>query len=164
MDLRFAVFDLIARDTGLRALLVNYADRVEGGRSQDGTAADACFLVLEWTDNGAADAPAGSQLLTARAHLPRHRAGERLFLDFVLERLRAALAVGAANGPLEIRFLGASRESLDEDADTITKAGTFEVAPAPRQSPGEALLELAPWPADGPRDPQARRGATSGMN
>jgi hypothetical protein len=36
MDLRFVAFDLIARDSGLRALLVNNADRVEHGHPPDG--------------------------------------------------------------------------------------------------------------------------------
>jgi hypothetical protein len=145
MDLRFAAFELITRDAELRALLVNYADRVEHGRAPDGTAPETCFLALKWSDNDRPDAPAGSQLLTARAHMPRHRPNERLFLDLVLGRLRAILAVDTAKRLITARCLGTSREIMDDAGDTIFKTSTFEVAPARPQRTGEALLELAPW-------------------
>jgi hypothetical protein len=145
MDLRFVAFDLIGRDAGLRTLLVNYADRVEHGHPPNGTATDCCFLALKWTGNDPRCAPAEPQLLTARVHMPCHRSSERLFLDFVLERVRAALAVGEANGLITLRCVETSREATVSDVDTIYKTSTFEISPATRQRSGAALLELAPW-------------------
>jgi hypothetical protein len=145
MDLRFAAFDLITRDVSLRTLLVNYADHVEHGHAPGGPAPATCFLALKWTDNDRPGAPAGSQVLTARAHMPRHRPNEHLFLDLVLERLRAALTVAAARRLISTRCLGVSREVMEDGVDTIFKIGTFEIAPAPPQRTGEALLELPPW-------------------
>jgi hypothetical protein len=77
--------------------------------------------------------------------MPCHRSSERLFLDFVLERVRAALAVGEANGLITLRCVETSREVTVSDVDTIYKTSTFEISPATRQRSGAALLELAPW-------------------
>jgi hypothetical protein len=145
MDLRFAAFELITRDAELRTLLVNYADRVEHGPAQDGTAPGTCFLALKWSDNDRPGAPGGSQVLTARAHMPRHRTNEHLFLDLVLGRLRAALAVDTAKRLITTRCLGVAREIMEDGVDTIFKTSTFEIAPAPPRRTGEALLALAPW-------------------
>jgi hypothetical protein len=146
MDLRLVAFDLIARDIGLRALLVNYADRLEDDCG-DCSATAACFLALQWSVDESRPAAAGSQLLTARAHLPRQRAGERLFLDFVLDRVRAALARTARNGSVAARYLGTSREFLDSELDTISKTSLFQIAPAPPPPHDAAtLLTMAPWP------------------
>ena len=145
MDLRFAAFALITRDAQLRALLVNYADRLEHGPAEDGTAPGACFLALRWSEDDRPGAPDGSQLLTARAHMPRHRTDEHLILDLVLRRLRAALAVDAAQQVLTARCLGMSREIKEDGVDTIFKTCTFEIAPAPPQRSGPTLLELVPW-------------------
>jgi hypothetical protein len=145
MDLRFAAFELITRDAGLRALLVNYADRVEQGHAQDATAPETCYLALRWSDNDRPDAPAGSQLLTARAHMPRHRPNEHLFLDLVLGRLQASLAVDTARRPITARCLGISHGIMDDGVETIFKTSTFEVVPARPQRTGAALLDLAPW-------------------
>src|SRR4051812_35274570 len=103
MDLRFAVFNLIFRDAVLRSLLVNYADRVESGCLPERTWTGACYVELKWADNDSASAPAGSQLLTAQVHMPRHRSAEQVCLDAVLQRLRAALPVKAANGSFTVR-------------------------------------------------------------
>jgi hypothetical protein len=145
MDLRFAAFELITRDAELRTLLVNYAYRVEHGHAPDGTAPARCFLALKWTDNDRPGAPAGSQLLTARVHMPRHRASEPPFLDLVLARLRAALTVSAATALITTRWLGTSTMAMEYGADTIFKTSTFEIAPVPPQRTGAALLGLAPW-------------------
>jgi hypothetical protein len=167
MDLRFVAFDLIARDSGLRALLVNYADRVEYGHPPDGTATDSCFLALKWTGNDPRCAPAEPQLLTARVHMPCHRSSERLFLDFVLERVRAALAVGAAHGLIMLQCVETSREVTVSEVDTIYKTSTFEISPATRQRSRAALLELAPWTAGvdpGGAGVIAPSGAPASMN
>jgi hypothetical protein len=145
MDLRFVAFDLIARDAGLRALLVNYADRIEHGHAPDGAAADTCFLALQWTGNDPRCAPAEPQLLTAQAHIPRHLSREHLFIDFVLQRLRAALTAGAARKLITIRCLATSRDFAESDVGTIYKTSAFEIAPATRQRTGEAVLDLEPW-------------------
>jgi hypothetical protein len=144
MDLRFAAFVLITRDATLRTLLVNYADRVECGQTPE-SAAPTCFLALKWTDNDRPGAPAGSQLLTARVHMPRDRKGEPRFLDHVLTRLRAALARPVRNPVITIRCLDTSPGVTDDGVDTIFKSSTFEVAPAPQHSTGAALIELTPW-------------------
>jgi hypothetical protein len=145
MDLRFAAFELITRDATLRTLLVNYADRVEHGHAPNGTAPTPCFLALKWTDNDRPEAPPGSQLLTARVHMPRHCTSEPPFLDLVLVRLRAALKVNPANTLITTRCLGTSPVAMEDGTDTIFKTSTFEIAPAPRQRTGAALLELASW-------------------
>jgi hypothetical protein len=144
MDLRFAAFVLITRDATLRTLLVNYADRVECGHAPE-TAAPSCFLALKWSDNDRPGAPAGSQLLTARVHMPRDPKGEPRFLDHVLTRLRAALARPVRNAVIMTRCLDPSSEVMEDGVDTIFKSSTFEVAPAQQQSTGAALLELSPW-------------------
>jgi hypothetical protein len=148
MDLRFVAFDLIARHAGLRALLVNYADRIEHGHAPDGPATGTCFLALQWIGNDPICAPAEPQLLTAQAHMPRHRSREHLFLDFVHERLRAALTVSAARKLIAIRCLATSRDFAESDVGTIYKTSAFEIAPATRQRTREAVLELErlePW-------------------
>lgn len=148
MDLRFVAFDLIARHAGLRALLVNYADRIEHGHAPDGPATGGCFLALQWIGDDPTCAPAEPQLLTAQAHMPRHCSTDPLFLDFVLERLTAALTVGAARELIAIRRLATSRGFAESDVGTIYKASAFEIAPAPRQRTREAVLDLErlePW-------------------
>jgi hypothetical protein len=152
MDLRFVAFDLIARHAGLRALLVNYADRVEHGHAPDGPATGTCFLALQWIGNDPRSDPAEPQLLTAQAHMPRHRSREHLFVDVVLERLRAALTVGAARKQIAIRCLATSREFAESDVGTIYKTSAFEIAPATRQRTREAVLKLErlePWAEGG---------------
>jgi hypothetical protein len=148
MDLRFVAFDLIARHPDLRALLVNHADRIEHGHAPDGPSTGTCFLALQWIGSDPSCAPAAPQLLTAQAHIPRHRSSEDLFLDFVLERLRAALTVGAARELIAIRCLATSRDFAESDVGTIYKTSAFEIAPATRQRTREAVLELErlePW-------------------
>jgi hypothetical protein len=145
MDLRFAVFNLIFRDAVLRTLLVNYADRVESRCLPERTWTGACYVELTWTDNDAASAPAGSQLLTAQVHVSRHRSAEQVFLDAVLQRLREALPVNAANGLFTVRCRETTREVVDSGVDTVFKATTFEVAPHTPRHPDTELLDLPPW-------------------
>ena len=49
MDLRFALFERIARDSVLRRLLVNYADRLDDRGVLPGPAGDTCYLTMQWT-------------------------------------------------------------------------------------------------------------------
>ena len=123
MDLRFEVFELIARDEVLRRLLVNYADRLDG-RPCDGT----CYLALQWTDSASPDAPVGAQALTARVHLPRERAGEQAYLDVVLRRLDAALARATRSGSVVVRRTEPGEAVVEHGADTVYKTRVFEFA------------------------------------
>jgi hypothetical protein len=145
MDLRFAAFELIARDPGLRALLVSYADRVEHDPDRDGPAPDACFVALQWTGDERACAAAGPQLLTARVHMPARRCREHLFLGLVVQRLRSALTVDRADRPIAARCLGTSGEFVDSAAETVFKTCTFEITPAAPRRTGAALRRLVPW-------------------
>ena len=77
--------------------------------------------------------------------MPCHRPNEHLFLDLILGRLRAALTVNAAKGLITSRCLAMPREIMEDGLDTIFKTSTFEIAPAPPQRSGAALLELEPW-------------------
>jgi hypothetical protein len=147
MDVRFAAFVRITRDSGLRSMLVSYADRLDHERTGTGTTPESCFVVLRWAPACRDRSPTGSQLLTARVHLPRCRAAEHLLLDTVLQRLRAALATNTAE-PITSRWLGTSCTIVDCGADTISKASTFEIAPATPRCARPALLRLRPW-ADG---------------
>jgi hypothetical protein len=146
MDIRFDVFNLIFRDAVLRALLVNHANRIDGGRTPEWADAGMCYVALRWADNDGARAAAGSQLLTAQAHMPRHRSDDHVYLDVVLQRLRAALPVDAASDAFTIRCRESSPEVMDSGAGTIFKTTTFEIAPAPPERMGRILLDLPPWP------------------
>jgi hypothetical protein len=146
MDLRFAAFVRISRDARLRSLLVNYADRLDHDRTGIGEASETCFVALRWAPARRECAPTGSQLLTARVHMPRHRAAEHLYLDSVLQRVRAALSTDSAEEPITARWLGTSCTVLDCGADTISKASTFEIAPATRRrTRPTAIRRLQPW-------------------
>jgi hypothetical protein len=163
MDLRFAAFELITRDAALRALLVNYADRIDHARVPDPPPPASCFLALAWSDS---DRP-GSQLLTARAHAPRQLPGGRPFLDATLARLRAALTAPAARGVISARCLPPARAGVEDGADTIFTTGLFGISPAAARGSGAALLELASWPGHTPvgaTPSLAPRGAVPSMN
>jgi hypothetical protein len=128
MDLRFAVFERIARDDMLRRLLVNYADRLDAcaaGGPADGT----CYITLQWADNDQSGMLTGRLLLTARAHMPRCRSWEHEYLDLVLDRLEAALAADEAEGAITVRRTCATPGVL-ENADAIFKTRRFDVASA----------------------------------
>src|SRR5688572_30052072 len=102
MDLRFAIFERIARDDTLRRLLVNYADRLDACAA-GGPADDTCYLTLEWADADRPGMLSGCLLLTARAHLPRCRSCEYSYLDVVLDRLESVLAADEADGVVTVR-------------------------------------------------------------
>jgi hypothetical protein len=149
MDIRFDVFNLIFRDALLRALLVNHANRIDSGHAPERADAEPCFVALSWADNEGARATAGSQLLTAQAHMPRHRLDDHVYLDVVLQRLRAALPAGAASDAYTIRCRESSPEAMDSGAGTIFKTTTFEIAPASPEHAGRTLLDLPPWSGRG---------------
>lgn len=145
MDIRFDVFNLIFRDALLRALLVNHANRIDSGHAPESAGAGTCFVALRWADIDCARAVAGSQLLTAQAHMPCHRPDDHVYLDVVLQRLRAALPVGAAGDSFTVRCRESSPEVMDSGAGTIFKTSMFEIAPASPERVGRILLDLPPW-------------------
>jgi hypothetical protein len=147
MDLRFEAFNLIDRDPVLRALLLNYANRLQYAGPSNATANDDCFLVLTWTGGEQVDAPTGTQVLTAEAHLPRSGWSECRYLDFVLQRLAAALAHNAAKRVVTARCVATSRQVREGDDDTIFKSSTFEIAPTRSRIRASGLPHLAPWRA-----------------
>jgi hypothetical protein len=128
MDLRFAIFKRIARDDMLRRLLVSYADRLDACAA-GGPADDTCYLTLEWADNDQSGMLSGCLLLTARAHMPRCGSCEHEYLDFVLDRLEAALA-DEAEGHITVRRRYATSDVLENGADAIFKTRRFDVASA----------------------------------
>ncbi len=89
MDLRFALFERIARDSVLSRLLVNYADRLDDPAFPLGPTDDTCYLTMEWTTGDRTNTSSEGESLTVRAHIPRHRSEERSYLDVVLQRLDA---------------------------------------------------------------------------
>jgi hypothetical protein len=145
MDVRFAVFNLVARDVLLRTLLVNYADRLDSGA--DAAASESCFLVMRWAEPESASASTGPHVVTLRAHVPRHRPNEHEHLDHILDRVRWALSVGARNGPLSIQCREASGEVVDIPSNTISRSVTFEVVEKLAHEPS-ALLDLPNWRGD----------------
>jgi hypothetical protein len=146
MDLRFATFDLIFRSVVLRPLLVNYADRLEHGHAPEGVPASSCFVRLRWSVDGSTPTPSGTQLLAAEAHMPRYGEADHEYLDFVLQRVRAALTGEAAAPLITARWLQTSREVLESDVGTIVKVSTFEItAASATQHHGAALVTWAPW-------------------
>jgi hypothetical protein len=131
MDLRFALFERIARDSMLRRLLVNYADRLDDRAFLPGPAGDTCYLTMQWTtDDRTSGCPAGESLII-RVHVPRHRSGERSYLDVVLRRLDAALAVDDADGSITVRRRSTSPDVVQTGADTIFKTRIYDVVAVP---------------------------------
>jgi hypothetical protein len=145
MDVRFAVFNLVARDVLLRTLLVNYADRLDSGA--EAAPSESCFLVMRWAEPETASASAGPLVVTLRAHVPRYRTNEHERLDHILDRVRWALSVGARHGPLSIQCREASGEVVDLPSNTISRSVTFEVVEKLAREPS-ALLDLPSWHGD----------------
>jgi hypothetical protein len=141
MDLRFALFERIARDSVLRRLLVNYADRLDGRAAPLGPAAATCYLTMQWATDDHMSTPPEGESLTVRAHIPRHCCGERAYLDVVLGRVDAALAADDADGSITIRRRVTSPDVMRTGADTIFKSRTYDVAVAPARRP-------LPFPVD----------------
>ena len=131
MDLRFALFERIARDSLLSRLLVNYADRLDDSAFPLGPTADTCYLTMEWTTGDRTNTSSEGESLTVRAHMPRHRSEERSYLDVVLQRLDAAVAVDDADGSITVRRRLTSPDVGQTGADTIFRTRIYDVAAVP---------------------------------
>ena len=145
MNIRSKVHDLIARDAVLSAVHVTHTERGRCGRAPARTGVATCSLVFEWVANDEATAPVDSQLLTVWAHLPRQRAREHLFLEFLLQRVRAVLLTGTADGSITGEYRGMSGDVMASKFGTVCKNNRFRVtARQPRQEE-ITLLGLVPW-------------------
>ena len=131
MDLRFALFERIARDSVLSRLLVNYADRLDDSAFPLGPTADTCYLTMEWTTGDRTNTSSEGESLTVRAHIPRRRSEERPYLDVVLQRLDAAVAVDDADGSITVRRRVTSPDVVQTGADTIFRTRIYDVAAVP---------------------------------
>ncbi len=131
MDLRFALFERIARDSVLSRLLVNYADRLDDSAFPLGPTAVTCYLTMEWTTGGRTNTSSEGESLTVRAHIPRRRSEERSCLDVVLQRLDAAVAVDDADGSITVRRRVTSPDVVQNGADTIFRTRIYDVAAVP---------------------------------
>jgi hypothetical protein len=131
MDLRFALFERIARDSVLSRLLVNYADRLDDRGVLPGPARDTCYLTMEWTTGDRTSTCSEGESLIVRAHVPRHRSEERSYLDVVLQRLDAAVAVDDADGSITVRRRVTSPDVVQTGADTIFRTRIYDVAAVP---------------------------------
>ncbi len=131
MDLRFALFERIARDSVLSRLLVNYANRLDDSALTLGPTDDTCYLTMEWTTGDRTNTTSEGESLTVRAHLPRHRSEEPSCLDVVLQRLDAAVAVDDADGSITVRRRVTSPDVVQTGADTIFRTRIYDVAAVP---------------------------------
>jgi hypothetical protein len=131
MDLRFALFERIARDSVLSRLLVNYADRLDDSAFPLGPTDDTCYLTMEWTTGDRTNTSSEGESLTVRAHIPRHRSEERPYLDVVLQRLDAAVAVDDADESITVRRRVTSPDVVQTGADTIFRTRIYDVAAVP---------------------------------
>jgi hypothetical protein len=131
MDLRFALFERIARDSLLSRLLVNYADRLDDSAILLGPTDDTCYLTMEWTTGDRTNMSSEGESLTVRAHIPRHRCEERSYLDVVLQRLDAAVAVDDADGSITARRRVTSPDVVQTGADTIFRTRIYDTAAVP---------------------------------
>jgi hypothetical protein len=147
MDLRRVVGGLLTRDAVLSALLLNYADRLEGGRS---VVADPRFIVPSWADR-APDGPHETRVLTVTAHTCRDDPRPHDHLDAVLALLHGVLTGEEARRSITARSAGAPAD-LQVGVDTVAKLGSWEITLAPSQAPAPPQ----PWP-HATTDPHAGR-------
>jgi hypothetical protein len=160
MDVRSAVIDLLAGDVVLRAVSLTHLDCEQSGHAAPRSSFATCSLVLEWGLNDQAGA-SGSHLLTVWAHLPRQHSKEHLFLDFLLQRVRAVLLTGTADGSITTEYRGMSRHVVvNSSVDTISVSNRFRVNARRPRHKGMSLRGLVPW-AGADRD-AAWFGALSG--
>jgi hypothetical protein len=145
MNLHLVVNGLIARDSLLRRLLLNYADRFPRGIFGGPTTAPG-FIVPTWTANPRPSAPPGSELLVVEAHVFRGDPCCYLNLEATLQLLHAVLVDADASRPITIRCLGTSADVMESGLDTLFKVATWEIAPPPAQYPTVAQPRLLPWP------------------
>jgi hypothetical protein len=146
MDVRSGVFDLIARDVVLGAVGVTHIDCGQSGNAAAKSGFVSCSLVLEWATNDQEGGPADSHLLTVWVHLPRQRSSEHPFLEFLLQRVRAVLLTGAADGSITSEYRGMSRDVVaSSSVDTISISNRFRITVRQPRHEGMTLLGLVPW-------------------
>ncbi|MGY1621972.1 hypothetical protein ACI789_07250 [Geodermatophilus sp. SYSU D00965] len=141
MDLRRVVGGLLTRDSVLSALLLNYADRLQGGRS---ATTDPCFIVPSW-DERVPDAPHETRVLTVAAHTCRDDPRPHDHLDAVLALLHEVLTGEEARRSITTRPAGTCAE-LQVGVDTVAKVATWEITLAPSQVPAAPEPRLLPVP------------------
>jgi hypothetical protein len=149
MDLRRVVGGIIARNAVLSTLLLHYADRLEQGRSEYGTATAAFFIVPTWSRDQSPSAQPRSQLFTVEAHTPRTDPGLHENLDTILQLVHEVLTDDHASTSITARRLNASTDLRTTDLDTAVRVGTWAIAPVPSCSLGAAQRRLLPWPDSG---------------
>ncbi|MGY1594936.1 hypothetical protein ACI79D_23425 [Geodermatophilus sp. SYSU D00708] len=130
MDLRRVVGGLLTRDSLLSALLLNYADRLQGGRS---ATTEPCFIVPSW-DERVPDAPHETRVLTVAAHTCRDDPRPHDHLDAVLALLHEVLTGEEARRSITTRPAGTCAE-LQVGVDTVAKVATWEITLTPSQVP-----------------------------
>ena len=144
MDVRFVVFDLIARDATLRTLLANYA-RLLRAEGSPGNGAEPCFVSLRWADDERTSAAASSELLRVQVHVSRDDSCSRARLDGVLQRVRAALTAAGPKPCITARCLTTSGTTADSRFGTLFRASTWEITPVATEPQGVVPIKLVPW-------------------
>jgi hypothetical protein len=153
MDLRRVVGGLLTRDPVLSALLLNYADRLERGRSAP---PDPRFIVPSWEDR-APGTPHETRLLTVAAHTCRDDPRPHDHLGAVLALVHGVLTGEEARRSITARTAGASAE-LQVGVDTVGKVATWEITLAPAAAAGPPQV----WPLADPDLHPGRRSRLSG--
>jgi hypothetical protein len=77
--------------------------------------------------------------------MPRCSGADDVFLGFVLQRLRTALASDAVAGSITTRCLQTSPWVRESPFNTMFKTSMFEIAPSPGQRRWVTTSTLAPW-------------------
>jgi hypothetical protein len=144
MDLRVVVNGLIARDSLLRGLLLDHADRFPCGSREQATTAPG-FIVPTWTADPRPSAPRGSELLMVEAHVFCVDPSRYLNLEATLQLLHAVLVDADGSAPITTRCLGTSADVMASGRDTLFKVATWEIAPRSSQDPTVAQPPLLPW-------------------
>ena len=132
VDLRFALCERIVRDSVLRRLLVNYADRLDAALPL-GPTDDTCYLTMEWTTGDPTRTSSEGESLTVRVHMPRRRSEQCSYLDAVLQRLDAAVALDDVEGAITVRRRATSPDVVQTGADMIFRTRTYDVVAVPGQ-------------------------------
>ncbi len=118
-DLHLVVGGLLTRDPLLGPLLLNHA---AGLRWEHPPARSS--IVPSWAPDERPGAPAGSELLTVEASVPRDVARPHRCLDAVLDTVHAVLT----GGPVGAERLDAG-DPPDIGGGTVSRAATWALAP-----------------------------------
>jgi hypothetical protein len=145
MDLHLVVNGLIARESVLRRLLLNCADRFPDGIFGPARAAPG-FIIPTWTASPRPSAPPGSELLMVEAHVFRVDPNCYLNLEATLQLLHDVLVDAGASRSITTRCLGTSADVMASALGTLFKVATWEIAPMPSPAPTVAQHQLLPWP------------------